>query len=173
MDTKGNGATESVRSAQVLGARDSPGMAAWRPASIQLSSVFVGLTLHLFRPVAIPFAAGVGWVAGPAIIGFGAVVIALSFREFAKARTAIRPDRGAKALIRTGPFRYSRNPLYVAVCLLHIGVALWVNSLWILTMVVVTVAVMSRAVIAREEKYLEREFGSEYIDFETSVPRWL
>ena len=173
METKGNGASESVHSIRVLGAQDSPGMAAWRPASIQLSSVIVGLALHLLWPVAIPLAAAIGWAAGPTIIGLGAVVIAWSFRQFAKRRTTLRPDRGANALIRTGPFRYSRNPLYVSVCLLHVGIALWVNSFWILSMVVVTIVVMSRAVIAPEEKYLEREFGGEYTDFEASVRRWL
>ena len=173
MKTNRKGATESDRSAEVLGAADSPGMANWRPISIQSSSVLLGLLLHFFWPVTIPLAAVMGWVAGPAIIGLGAVVIAWSFLQFAKTSTTLRPDRSANTLIRTGPFRYSRNPLYVSVCFLHIGIALWVNSLWLLSMVVVTVVLMSRAVIAPEEEYLEREFGGEYIAFEASVRRWL
>ena len=100
-------------------------------------------------------------------------IIALSFREFAKAKTSVRPDRGADALIRTGPFRYSRNPLYVAVSFLIVGIAVWVNSLWVLVMLIPLFFVMSRAVIAREERYLERKFGQVYVDYKQSVRRWL
>ena len=173
METQSTGAAKSAHSAQVSRASDSPGMPTWRPASIQFSSVFVGLAIHWLWPVTIPFAAGVGRVAGPATIALGAAVIAWSFLQFAKTSTTLRPDRAANTLIRTGPFRYSRNPLYVSVCFLHVGIALWVNSLWLLSMVVVTVVLMSRAVIAPEEEYLEREFGGEYIAFEASVRRWL
>ena len=97
-------------------------MAAWRPAAIQLSSVLAGLMLHSLWPAEIPLAAKLAWIAVPMFMGGAAAIIALSFREFAKAKTSARPDRGAHALIRTGPFQYSRNPLYVAVILLIVGI---------------------------------------------------
>ncbi len=152
---------------------NNPGMAAWRPAAIQLSSVLAGLILHSVWPAEIPLAAGLAWIAVPICMVLGFAVIALSFREFARARTSLRPDRGASALIRTGPFRYSRNPLYLAVSLLIFGIGIWVNSLWILGMLLLLFLVMSRAVIAREERYLEHKFGQVYLDYKGSVRRWL
>ena len=148
-------------------------MAAWRPAAIQLSSVLAGLMLHSLWPAEIPLAAKLAWIAVPMFMGGATAIIALSFREFAKAKTSVRSDRGAHALIRTGPFQYSRNPLYVAVILLIVGIGVWVNSLWILVMLIPLFLVMSRAVIAREESYLEHKFGQEYLEYRASVRRWL
>ena len=164
---------ENGRSNSDSGMQENPSIAAWRPAAIQLSSVLTGLMLHSLWPREIPLAAGLAWIAVPMFMALGFTIIALSFREFARARTSIRPDRGADALIRTGPFRWSRNPLYLAVCLLIVGIGVWVNSLWVLVMLLPLVPVMSRAVIAREERYLEHKFGQVYIDYKQSVRRWL
>ncbi len=164
---------ENDRSISDSGTQDNPGMAAWRPAAIQLSTVLAGLMLHSLWPAEIPLAAPVAWIAVPMFMGLGFAIIALSYREFARARTSLRPDRGAHALIRTGPFRYSRNPLYVAVSLLIAGIAVWMNNLWVLVMLIPLFLVMSRAVIAREERYLEHKFGREYLDYKESVRRWI
>ena len=155
------------------GARDNPGMAAWRPISIQLSCLLVGVILHNVWPAAIPVSERVRWVFVVVFIAMGAAIIAFSFREFFRAKTSLRPDQGAKALIHTGPFRYSRNPLYLAVIFLIIGIGFGVDNVWIIAMVVPLIFIMSVAVIAREEKYLEREFGQEYLDFKKSVRRWI
>ena len=164
---------ENGRSITDSGPQDNPGVAAWRPAAIQLSSVLLGLILHSLWPAEIPLLAEVAWIAVPVFMGLGFAIIALSFREFAKARTSVRPDRAANALIWTGPFRYSRNPLYLAVSFLIVGIGVWVNSLWILVMLIPLFLVMSRAVIAHEERYLEHKFGQEYLDYKKSARRWL
>ncbi len=153
--------------------RNSPGIQAWRPAALQLSTVLLGLLLHAFWPLEHPLAAVFGALAMLLLFGTAFSIIALSLREFARARTTLRPDRGASALIRSGPFRYSRNPLYVAVISLILGVGVWLNSLWIWVMVVPLVLVMNRAVILREERYLEQQFGRDYVDYKKSVRRWL
>jgi len=165
-ETKGHEVEPSQR-------RDSPGIEAWRPAALQLSSVLLGLVIHTFWPVEIPLAARFGRIAIVLFLGLGLSIIALSFREFARARTSVRPDRRANALIRTGPFAYSRNPLYVAMALLILGIGVWANSIWIWVMVAPLVLVMNTAVIIREERHLERRFGREYIDYKKSVRRWL
>ncbi len=152
---------------------DNPGIAAWRPAALQLSSVLLALVLHARWPVEVSLAASVSWIAGPLLVGTGMAIIALSFREFARAKTTLRPDRGANALIRTGPFAHSRNPLYVAVMIVILGIGVWVNSLWIIGMLIPLFLLMSRAVIVPEERYLESRFGQEYVDYKRSVRRWL
>ena len=153
--------------------QDSPGIEAWRPAALQVSSVLLGLVIHAFWPVGIPLAAEFGGIAIVLFLGLSLLIAALSFREFARAKTSVRPDRSANALIRTGPFAYSRNPLYVAVVLLILGIGVWVNSAWIWAMVAPLVLVMNTAVIVREERHLERRFGREYIDYKRAVRRWL
>ena len=152
---------------------DSPGIAAWRPAALQVSSVLLGLLLHARWPFESSLVADVSWVAGPLFVGLGVTIIALSYGEFFRAKTTLRPDRGANALIRTGPFAFSRNPLYVAVMIMITGIGVWVNSLWILGMLVPLFFGMSFAVIAPEERYLESRFGQEFFDYKSRVRRWL
>ncbi len=153
--------------------QDSPGIEAWRPAALQLSTVLLGLVIHAFWPVAIPLAAEFGGIAIVLFLGLPLLIIALSFRECARAKTSLRPDRRANALIRTGPFAYSRNPLYLAAVLLILGIGVWVNSIWIWAVVAPLVLVMNTAVIVREERHLEQRFGREYVDYKKAVRRWL
>ena len=75
--------------------------------------------------------------------------------------------------MRTGPYRFSRNPIYLAFSLLQLGIALWVNSLWLVLALLASVAVMSLVVIPREERYLEARFPSEYPSYKAAVRRWL
>jgi protein-S-isoprenylcysteine O-methyltransferase Ste14 len=65
--------------------------------------------------------------------------------------------------VRTGPYRYSRNPIYLSFSLLQLGVAFWVNSLWLFVTLMPAVALMSFVVIPREEHYLESRFPSDYL----------
>ncbi len=153
--------------------QDSPGIEAWRPAALQLGSVFLGVVIHTFWPVEIPLTVAFGRIATILLLGLGVSTIALSFREFYRAQTSVRPDRGANALIRTGPFAYSRNPLYVAVAALILGLGVWVNNAWICVMVAPLVLVMNGAVIVPEERYLDQKFGRDYVDYKKAVRRWL
>jgi len=77
------------------------------------------------------------------------------------------------ALVTEGPFRYSRNPIYVALTLLYVGVALLINALWILLLVVPALMALRYGVIAREEAYLTQKFGDAYHQYTTQVRRWL
>ena len=74
--------------------------------------------------------------------------------------------------MRTGPYRFSRNPIYLAFSLLQLGIALWVNSLWLAVTLLGAVAVMSFVVIPREERYLEARFPAEYSSYRATVRRW-
>ena len=76
-------------------------------------------------------------------------------------------------IVHTGPYRWSRNPIYLSFSLLQLGVAYWVNSLWLLVTLILAVALMSFVVIPREEQYLETRFPSDYSPYKASVRRWL
>jgi len=141
------------------------------PPLIYALPLLAGLLLNHFRPQAVLPPA---WahLLGPLIVllGFGALPAVLAFR---RAGTHPQPWRPATALVVTGPYRFSRNPMYVGATLFYIGVSLWVNSLWPLLLLPVVLVIMSRGVIAREEAYLERRFGDEYRSYRSRVRRWL
>jgi protein-S-isoprenylcysteine O-methyltransferase Ste14 len=94
-------------------------------------------------------------------------------RTFQAAGTPVPGNRATTTIVRTGPYRFSRNPIYLAFSLLQLGIALWVNSLWLVLTLLASVAVMSLVVIPREERYLESRFGQQYSSYRDSVRRWL
>ena len=73
----------------------------------------------------------------------------------------------------TGPFQFSRNPLYVSLTLFYIGIAIAAQSLWALALLIVVLTLMQRGVIEREERYLEHKFGAEYVRYKERVRRWI
>ena len=151
--------------------RDHAGVVA-PPPLIYLVGILLGWGLQALRPA--PFlppalARGIGIP----LVAAALVLFVLSIREFRRARTSVRPDRPTTVIIRTGPYRFSRNPLYLALSLLHLGIAAWANSAWLLVTLAFALSVMSAGVIAREERYLERKFGEEYRRYRAVVRRWL
>jgi protein-S-isoprenylcysteine O-methyltransferase Ste14 len=75
--------------------------------------------------------------------------------------------------VTDGPFRYTRNPIYVALTLFYLGIGVVLNALWVLLLIVPLIVVMQLGVITREERYLERKFGDEYLRYKARVRRWL
>jgi protein-S-isoprenylcysteine O-methyltransferase Ste14 len=94
-------------------------------------------------------------------------------QTFRKAKTNILTSHAALTIVSTGPFAYSRNPIYVAALLSLIGFALAANSLWFLIALVAIFLVLRFAVVAREEFYLASKFGQTYLDYKAKVRRWL
>jgi protein-S-isoprenylcysteine O-methyltransferase Ste14 len=76
-------------------------------------------------------------------------------------------------MVITGPYRFTRNPLYLALCFLHAGIALLVGGLIPLLMTLVLAIILRQAVISREERYLSGKFGPAYSDYCIKVRRWL
>jgi protein-S-isoprenylcysteine O-methyltransferase Ste14 len=118
--------------------------------------------------------------AGTIQSALGAVVLvaglAINFwglGTFLRARTAIIPHRPARALVESGPFRYSRNPMYIAITMQYVGLALLLNFAWPLVFLPLVLALLVALVIRREEAYLRRDFGPDYDDYCRRVGRWL
>ncbi len=102
-----------------------------------------------------------------------ALVFSYAIRTFQAAGTPVRGNKPSTVLVRTGPYRISRNPIYLAFSVFQLGIASWVNSLWLIATLVAAVALMVSVVIPREERYLESKFGADYLDYKRSVRRWL
>ena len=77
------------------------------------------------------------------------------------------------AVIATGPYRFSRNPIYLSFTLLQLGLGMWANSAWVVGMLIPTLVLMSYGVIAREEQYMAEKFGEEYLRYTAAVRRWM
>jgi protein-S-isoprenylcysteine O-methyltransferase Ste14/uncharacterized membrane protein len=105
-----------------------------------------------------------------------AVVALLSVRgvrAFRSVGTPIRPDRPVAALVTTGPFAWSRNPIYLALALLLVSLGIWTRNAWLLVLLPPTLLLVTRHVIRREEAYLCQRFGERYQRYRERVPRWL
>lgn len=143
-----------------------------RPPMVYGAAIVTGLVLELRWPMPLfpPLLA--------ALLGSVLVVIAIglfsySTREFQRARTPVPGNLPTTVIVRAGPYRFSRNPIYLAFSILHLGIAGWVNGAWLIATLVAAIAVMARVVIPREERYLEKRFGAGYLDYRRSVRRWL
>ena len=142
-----------------------------------LSGLALGFGLHHFFPLPLHrtdsgIEALITWV-GAGLVLLGAALATLAFVSFRMAKTSPFPERPSISLIVRGPFRVTRNPLYISMSLLHAGVALFANALWPLLFLAPTLVAIRYFVIAREERYLLQRFGAEYENYCRRVRRWL
>ena len=94
-------------------------------------------------------------------------------RTMRGADTTLDVDKPVSSLVEDGPFRYSRNPGYLSLTMLYAGIAIFRNALWAILFLPLLLLVTQRELIEREERYLERTFGEEYLAYETRVRRWV
>lgn len=111
----------------------------------------------------------VGWV----VVGLGMVLLAWSERQFAHHKTSHDHRAIASELITTGPFQFSRNPVYIGLLILMLGLAMALNTLWVLFLTLLPLLVMQVHVVPREEACLEQLFPDAYPSYRQSVRRWL
>ena len=155
----------------MTGDQDNPGITV-PPPLIYLLPLVLGLLLDRRRYI--PFlpsgaARGLGW----ALLGGGAMLNGWFLRTIRKTDVPIRTDKPVPRLTTEGLFRYSRNPSYLALAMIYAGIAFLLNSLWAILFLPLVVVVMQREVIGREERYLERTFGEEYLTYKGKVRRWV
>lgn len=142
-----------------------------RPPIIFLGSILLGIVLNWAWPL--HFRPLIFWWLGPLFTGCAVLLFLLSFREFRAAGTSVQGSKRSTAIVRTGPYRYSRNPIYVSFILLGVALSVWLNNLWLLVMLVPAVGVIEAIVIPREERFLEQTFHEQYTSYKAAVRRWL
>lgn len=111
-------------------------------------------------------------------LGIACLVLGLAIHLSAaltlrRAKTSPKPWRPTTAVVTAGPYRFTRNPIYVGFSLIYIGVGFWANTVWPFLLLPLILLVMQFGVIAREEVYLQRIFGDEYLEYKRRVRRWL
>ena len=110
---------------------------------------------------------GLSMVVGGLAVGF------LGDREMHRAETNVNPYKPATTVVTGGPFRFTRNPLYLSMVLIYLGISALANGLAPILLLPIIQRLMRRGVIEREERYLERKFGDEYVRYKVQVPRWI
>jgi protein-S-isoprenylcysteine O-methyltransferase Ste14 len=144
-----------------------------RPPIAWAVAVLAGLALNWFLPLPfLPATALAVWL--------GAIVFVLALALFAwavatmtRAGSNVPTSRPTTTIIDSGPYRFTRNPIYLAMVLGLIGLAIAFNTLWLLLTLVPFAVVIRYGVVAREEAYLERKFGDVYRHYRARVRRWL
>lgn len=152
-------------------AADKPGVIAL-PPFIYLAFLLAGLGLEVIAPTAL-LAAPLRYFVGGALIAGGLALAVVASGRFRAAGTNVRPTLPATALVTDGPYRFTRNPMYVALTAVYLGLTLTADSLWLLILLPLLLAVMHYGVIRREERYLAGKFGTPYHDYVGRVRRWL
>jgi protein-S-isoprenylcysteine O-methyltransferase Ste14 len=130
------------------------------------------MALHWFRPLHSPWHYIVFWK-GIVLIVIGGSIAVWGKRTMERAGTNINPSKPTTAIVTGGPFRYSRNPLYLAVTLIFLGISLIIDTWWGIIVIVPVLLILHFGVVLREERYLERKFGGSYLQYKRTVRRYL
>ena len=142
------------------------------PPIVAMAFIILGLIMGYLVPALAgmpPIAKNIGL--GLTFIGFLCGVGA--FLEFRKARTTLDPHGSVKALVKSGIYRFTRNPIYLGFLLMVVGFPLAYGTLWGVIVAPVFMGTLSRLVIEKEEAYLEKKFKEEYTNYKSSVRRWI
>jgi protein-S-isoprenylcysteine O-methyltransferase Ste14 len=133
----------------------------------------VGLVLQWLYPWRLP-------IAGIARIALSGSLLAIAFglglwgeRAMHGAGTNVNPSKPSTTIVTSGPFRFSRNPLYLFLIGLYLGLAVAVGTVWPFLFAVPLLLVLHFGIVRREERYLEAKFGGPYRAYKASVRRWL
>jgi protein-S-isoprenylcysteine O-methyltransferase Ste14 len=135
-------------------------------------SLLIGIMLDWLRPMPL-----LPWVpariAGLTVFVLAGLLAHFSQQAMQRAGTNVFPTQPSLALVTDGPFRYSRNPLYIAALGVYLGVALWVNGLVPFLLFLPMFWMLQWGIVVPEETYLATTFGDSYRDYRTRVRRWI
>lgn len=143
------------------------------PPVMYLTAILISLLMHFLYPLIIShhtmLLRSIGVVSGSASV----MLVSYAFLTMRQAKTSPNPYALSAALVTVGPFRFSRNPIYLAMTMLYLAVTFIINSSWPLFFLLPLQLLMHYGVIVREERYLESRFGDSYREYKFRVRRWL
>ena len=134
----------------------------------------LGVGLERIHPRVIsPEAAQLSTMAGAVLFGAGAVIAGWGLVLFRQARTTTVPGQSSAQLVTSGPYRFTRNPMYVGLGLAYLGEAALLKQMWPAILLPLTIAYVNWTVIPLEESRLEEVFADQYRDYRARVRRWI
>jgi protein-S-isoprenylcysteine O-methyltransferase Ste14 len=135
--------------------------------------VLAALALQWLMPLPfMPAAAPAGWVGG-AVFATALALAAWAIATITGGGSNVPTNMPTTTIVDTGPYRFTRNPIYLGMFLGLVGLAIIFDSLWLLVALVPFAVIIRYGVVAREEAYLERKFGHAYRRYRSRVRRWL
>ena len=136
-------------------------------------AVIAGLTLNwLVRLPFLPADLPAGWL-GAMVFVLAVALVAWAIVTMTRVGSNVPTNRPTTTIVEAGPYRFTRNPIYLGMFLGLIGLAISFDNLWLLMLLVPFALVIRYGVVAREEAYLERKFGDVYRGYRSRVRRWL
>lgn len=150
------------------------GIALPLPPLIYLGFLILGLTANLVYPLPLSSPETTLIV----FLGVGVVACGLAFVAWAlwamwRAGVSALPGREPARLVLDGPFRFSRNPIYISLAIMYTGLSVALNIVWPLAFLIFAIVTVDRMIILREEGFLEKKFGEEYLSYKVKVRRWI
>jgi protein-S-isoprenylcysteine O-methyltransferase Ste14 len=142
------------------------------PPLLYVSMLLVGLGVDHFAPIEIITNPLNFWL-GLTFLSISIPLVISGLYVMRRAETGIDVRKPTTTIVTAGPFRFSRNPLYLSLTLLYIAISLFINSLAVLLGLIPALMLMQWGVIKPEERYLEEKFLQQYLEYKQSVRRWL
>jgi protein-S-isoprenylcysteine O-methyltransferase Ste14 len=142
------------------------------PPLIYLAGLIVGGLASFVLPTRV-MPAPLAWTIGGILLLFGVTLAGSAIFRFKSAGTTVRPDRAPSRLVIAGPYKFTRNPMYLGLAVVYLGIAVADQSLWALVLLPAVLLIIRRRAIAPEEAFLERRFGADYTSYQAKVARWL
>jgi len=142
------------------------------PPLVYLTGLVMGFVANLWWPVKF-MPDRMAWTTGGVLIVCGAALAGSALFRFKRTGTTVRPDRPPSALVIAGPYKFTRNPMYLGLTVAYLGIATAGQSVWALILLPVVLTIIQRRAIEPEEAFLKRRFGGDYIDYTKKVRRWV
>ena len=142
------------------------------PPLVYLAGVVIGIVVSIWIPTKIA-PGSLAWTLGGILLICGAVLTGSAILKFKDVGTTVRPVGAASTLVVAGPYGITRNPMYLGLALVYVGIALADQSVWALILLPVVLTIIQRRAIEPEEAFLERRFGADYIRYKENVWRWI
>jgi protein-S-isoprenylcysteine O-methyltransferase Ste14 len=142
------------------------------PPLVYLAGLVIGFLANIWMPIKV-VPSFVAWTSGGLLIFCGAILTGSAVLKFKDVGTTVRPDRAASTLVIGGPYKITRNPMYLGLACVYFGVAVAGQSVWALILLPVVLTIIQHRAIEPEEAFLERRFGADYVGYKEKVRRWI
>ena len=145
-----------------------------KPPILFLAFLILGIALHFMVKLTIfsESSVGYGYIIGALLILSGVSLIIWAAKTFKKLGETPHHGKPIHSIMTSGPFQFTRNPMYLSLTSIYIGLSLIINTYWLLLFLPFVLIILHYGVILREEKYLEKKFKEEYVSYKSQVRRW-
>jgi protein-S-isoprenylcysteine O-methyltransferase Ste14 len=142
------------------------------PPLLYVAGLLAGWLLERRYPLA-SLPRNISIAAGIVLVVAGVLVARSAARSMWAANTSMIPVRPTTAIVSDGVYRFTRNPMYVSLVAIYVGIALLIRAPWAFLLLPLVILAVDRLVIAKEERYLETKFGEPYLAYKNRVRRWI